>query len=92
MRTFVRHKSVEEIAEQCEAAGVQLDRSSFERGGDYIYLTSPGVTVGFNTFNGRFFGKTPEGVQFSSDDRRDGIKWFDALLDFFYSEQPRVQA
>jgi hypothetical protein len=32
-------------------------------------------------------GMTPDGTEFSSDDRRDGTPWFDALLRFFYVER-----
>jgi hypothetical protein len=56
---------------------------------DHIVFTSiagnsDSGQVLYNVFNGRFFGTTPEGVQFASEDDRDGTPWFDALLNFFY--------
>jgi hypothetical protein len=51
-------------------------------------LAKPSGYVLFNTFNGRFFGKTDKGVPFSSDSaEHEAEPWFQALLSFFYVEQ-----
>jgi hypothetical protein len=83
-KTFAGNRPLKEIRAMCKAQGVQLIDSQWKRGSDYVTLRSPGAYVMFNTFNGTFFGKTPANVEFSSDDRRDGEPWFDALLNFFY--------
>lgn len=101
MLKFKRHKSVAEIAIQCNAQGVYLDRHSYDQGGDTICVGAPansgsGWAV-FNTFNGRFWGRTPEGMSFSSDSpEHDGEPWMQALLHFFMvplagGEQPDKQ-
>lgn len=52
---------------------------------------SPHGWVMFNTFNGRFFGSTPEGVRFNSDlTLHDDEPWFQQLLSFFYVEKKSV--
>lgn len=44
--------------------------------------------VMYNTFNGTFFGRTPEGVRFSSSSTHfEAEPWFQALLSFFYVEK-----
>jgi hypothetical protein len=91
LKIFKRTKSLEEIRQQCKVAGVDLDTRLFDDGADHVTLRSTdgkrGAVVIFNAFNGRFFGTTPDGTQFSSDDKRDGTPWFDALLEFFYSDK-----
>lgn len=81
---FAGNKPLEVIRAECEAQGVQFIDSQYRRGSDYVTLRSPNAWVMFSVFNGRFFGKTPDGIEFSSDDKRDGTPWFDALLEFFY--------
>lgn len=82
---FAGTKPLATIKAQCKAAGVEFDDHLYrERGDDHIALRSPGAIVLFNSFNGRFFGNAPDGTRFSSDDRRDGEPWFDALPRFFY--------
>lgn len=85
MKTFARHKSVDEILGQCSAGGIPIDISKYVKDGhDHIVVGAEPAVVFYNTFNGRFFGTTPEGVSFSSDSELDGTPWFDALLNFFY--------
>jgi hypothetical protein len=58
-------------------------------GSPLVDATLPG-TVMFNTFNGRFFGTTDRGIEFSSDsdsDEHEGEPWMRALLAFFYVEK-----
>jgi hypothetical protein len=83
-RRFAGNKPLGVIRAQCVAQGVEFDNTQFKLGSDYICLRSPGARVLFNTFNGTFFGTTPDGTKFTSSDKRDGTPWFDALLDFFY--------
>jgi hypothetical protein len=56
--------------------------------GSPLVHTAPGYPGGwvlFSVWNGRFFGRTPEGVEFDSGDAKfDDEPWFEALLDFFY--------
>jgi hypothetical protein len=87
-RKFAGNKTLDVIRAQCEAQGVQFIDSQYKRGSDFVTLRSPDAWVMFSVFNGRFFGRTPDGIEFSSEDRRDGTPWFDALLDFFYERKP----
>lgn len=93
MKTFLRHKTYEEIKAQCKEQGLRF--------GDVLYLNHGYDTVSikraegaldqvvYNTVNGRFFGNTDYGLRFSSDYvEHDGEPWFQALLDFFYVEKP----
>lgn len=86
------NKSLAVIRAQCKEQGLELDERRYEEGGDHVVVRSTGPNgekahVIFNTVNGRFQGKTPDGVEFSSDDELDGTPWFDALLDFFYERK-----
>jgi hypothetical protein len=87
-RKFAGNKTLDVIRAQCKAQGVQFIDSQYKRGSDFVTLRSPDAWVMFSVFNGRFFGRTPDGVEFMSDDKRDGTPWFDALLDFFYVRKP----
>lgn len=84
MKKFAGNKTLSQIRAQCKAQRVQFIDSQWRRGSDYVTLKSPGAWVMFNTFNGRFFGETPDGFEFNSNDKLDGTPWFDALLNFFY--------
>ena len=86
MKTFKRVKSLEEIRAQCQAQGLAFDDTAF-RGeeSDFVRIAGGGASVLFSTVNGRFFGTTPDGVEFSSASSAfDGAPWFQALLAFFY--------
>lgn len=83
---FAGNKPLGVIRAQCKQQGVQFDDSHWKHGSDFVTLRSPGACVMFNTFNGRFFGRTPDGIEFDGADKRDGTPWFDALLRFFYVE------
>lgn len=93
MKTYARIKSVEEIRKQCEELGVNIDTEGYMRGLDHIVLSSPGVQVFYNSFNGHFFGSVSSTTRvvlltthFTHESELDGTSWFDALLNFFYSE------
>lgn len=95
MKTFKRHKTFDEIVDQCRTQKLYLDAESyFLEGGDTICVGAPSSGLGwviFNTFNGRFFGKTDKGIEFSSDtDEHDKEPWMQALLNFFYVEKEGV--
>lgn len=90
MKKFAKHKSYQQIKAQCEAQGVPLfDKLFVVDGADSILVgclpSEPYGHVIYNTTNGRFFGKTDKGVEFSSDSaQHDGEPWMQALLAFFY--------
>lgn len=91
MKMFAGNKSLTAIQQQCEDAGLVYDQSAFERGSDYVRISGGGAHVLYSTFNGRFFGETPDGVKFSSDStRHESEEWFQALLSFFYVEREPV--
>ncbi len=90
-KKFMCTKTVDEIRQQCDAAGIQFDTKLYDKGADHIAIRAfPDKRewiVLFNAFNGRFFGTAPGEIEFSSDDKLDGTPWFDALLQFFYLEE-----
>ena len=96
MKTYSRFKTVEEIKAQCEAKGWRIDTTKYDRGDDFVTFDFSHGTdfaeVIFNGLNGRFLGKTDSGLKFSSDDNKDGVEWFDALLDFVYSSEAKRAA
>ena len=91
---FARHKTYKEIKQQCRKQKVPLNDNLYvTKGWDTILVGAKdrvdrnGGWVIYNTFNGRFFGKTPAGKNFNSDETRwDKSEWMQALLNFFYSE------
>lgn len=91
MKTFAGNKSLTVIQQQCQAAGLTYDQSAFERGSDFVRISAGGAHVLYSTFNGRFFGQTPDGIRFSSDSTaHESEDWFQALLSFFYVERETV--
>lgn len=91
-KTFAGNKPIATIFEQCQAQGLEVVRTSYDRGGDHIGISGGGCTVVYNVFNGRFWGDTPSGDEFSSDSvAHETDAWFQALLAFFYAEaDPRA--
>lgn len=85
--SFSRVRSLDEIRRLCAEQNVPLDDTRYKRFADAHVLVGDktrGYAL-FNTFNGRFFGKTPDGVSYSSDsDTHENEPWFQALLNFFY--------
>ncbi len=89
MKTFARHKTLEEIEAQCAALNVPLDKRLYDGGDDCVTVGNPdsGYAI-YNVVNGRFFGKTDLGIDFSSDEPDyDEHEWFAQLLNFFMAEQ-----
>ncbi|MBI3445604.1 MAG: hypothetical protein HY055_09650 [Magnetospirillum sp.] len=95
MKTYTRHKTLDEVKNACKQAGFVLDTSGYdERGLDHVIVdfVHGDVTyqVFYASFNGRFFGKEKGSEDctenyFSSDNGDlDILPWFRALLDFFY--------
>lgn len=98
MRTFARHRNIAEIRTLCRDLGVALnDRKYRVDGWDTVVvgchahqMRDPGAAyVIYNTFNGTFFGRTADGIEFdSSDTKHENERWFQQLLEFFYVEKP----
>jgi hypothetical protein len=93
MEKFAGNKTPEQIKAQCKAQGLVFDDRRYQTmGDDHVVVRGGGAYAIFNTFNGRFFGTTPDGTEFTSDDTLDGTPWFDALLRFFYVEKKAKRA
>lgn len=91
MKTFSGIKTYEQIKAQCKEQGVVCnDRLYCRSGWDTIVVgdqKNEGGYAVYNTFNGRFHGKTPEGIEFfSSATTHENEPWFQALMSFFYVE------
>lgn len=87
-RKFARVKTREEVKAQCKAAGVQFDDRLYKLGSDFTVLRGGGAEVLWSSWNGVFFGTTPDGKRFNSSSQRHAKQpWFQALLDFFYAEE-----
>lgn len=88
-KKFKGNKPLATIREQCKAQGVSVDDSLLSQGqSDYIVLTGGGARVLYNTFNGGFFGTTPNGTKFSADsNEHEACEWFQQLMAFFYLEK-----
>jgi hypothetical protein len=89
MKKFARHKTLGEIRSQCMLQRLELNDRLYETEGyDTVKITGGGAWVIYNTFNGRFFGATPKGIEFTSDSpQHDSKPWMQALLSFFYVEK-----
>lgn len=92
MKQFIRHKTSTEILAQCIATGGRCDASAYNASTDHITVWLPGpddapVPVLYNTINGRFFyAPSDDSKYFSSDEALDGQPWFDAMMEFFYTD------
>lgn len=89
MKKFARHKTSDEVIKQCAEQGIYLNMERYSQGSDYITVGTheKGYAV-YSVVNGRFFGKTDSGIEFSSDDTcYDAEPWMQALLNFFLVEQ-----
>lgn len=100
LRKFAGVKPLLTIQEQCLHAGIDFVDDLWRAGDDCvgIWTKTKDMSLGyviFNTFNGRFFGKTPEGdpyepqgTTFSSENAiHEGEAWYQDLLNFFYMEK-----
>lgn len=94
MKQFAGHKNVATIAKQCKAQGLQLNDRLYKTGWDTVVVSGGGAHVTYNSFNGRFFGVTPDGTRFSSDETvHEHEPWFQSVLLFFYIERsPQLEA
>jgi hypothetical protein len=95
MQKFTRHRTVDELKIICAERGFRIKTDRYESGDDHIgiFPVIDGEVYGvvYNGFNGRFFGDTPGGVLFESDMADlDAEPWFQALLDLFYTNDPRA--
>ena len=83
--THTGHKNYEQIKAQCKQLGITLNDKLYKEGNsDFVFLEGGGARVYYSSFNGRFFGTTDLGVEFSSDStEHDHEPWFQTLLDFF---------
>lgn len=89
MKKFAGIKSRAQVKAQCKAAGVEFDDNAYKKGSDFTVLRGGGAKVIWSSWNGKFYGTTPDGVSFSSDsDRFDNEPWMQALLKFFYVDKP----
>lgn len=89
---FERPRTVDEIAEQCDAAGITLRRKPFDDGiASHVSIVSGNEDTGIATViyrpgSGRFNGVTNLGESFDSA-QMDGYmnsSWFEALAVFFW--------
>ena len=90
-KTFARHRTFDEIKAVVDAQKLPHNFERYEVWGwDTVRVGRQAAGYGyaiFNTVNGHFFGKTPEGVAFDSNStQHEGEPWFQALLAFFYVE------
>lgn len=105
MKQYQRHRTVGELLKICKEQKVYIDTKQWARGGDTLCIGAPtddpdrGWVV-YNTFNGKFFGRTPSqkvvtvanpirpSFEFDSSQHLEHFPWFQALLDFFYTDDP----
>ena len=93
MKTFAGNKSRDQVKAQCKALGVIFDESAYKGGSDYTSIRGGGAALLWSSFNGRFFGTTDTGVEFSSDETtHESEPWFQQLLSFFYVEKESAHA
>lgn len=90
MKKFAGRKTVNQIRQQCAEQGIKLNMGLYDKGSDYLVVHLPGrdgvaIPVMYSTVSGRFFHSAPGSGGFSSDEGLDGLAWFDALLEFFYT-------
>lgn len=87
MRTSKRHKTLAEIKAQCKAQGLEFHDKAYKAGSDCITVRGGGGHATFNTVTGWFCGTTDRGVSFDSHNtHHENEPWFQALLDFFYTD------
>lgn len=90
MKTFLRHRTPDEVIARCKAMGLYCDTGPFERGSDHLLIRTDTVELLYNAFSGRFFGdllrpdaaKTP----FNSD-HDIPEPWYQTLVEFFYTDE-----
>ena len=88
MKMFDGKRKTSDVVAAARAQGVAVDLAKWHAGSDYIVFGTIELgRVFYNTFNGRFFGATPEGLKFdSSSTTHENEPWFQQLLRFFYKD------
>lgn len=83
MKPYTRHKTCEEIRQQCEAQGVPFN--IYLNGTIVVGLPHSGWAI-YDMMSGWFSGTTPDGVDFNplNQQQHDHEPWMQALLQFFY--------
>jgi len=90
MQKFKRQKTHDEIVAACKAGTYELDTSNYdEKGSDWITIGGQFgdklASILYSSWNGKFFGKTEDGIDFNSDsDTHENEPWFQEMLNFFY--------
>lgn len=91
MKTYQRFRTPAELFDLAQQQGVEYSAKNFREGSDYLMFRLPGpdgiCSVLFGTHNGRFFCADEGFSYFNSGEQHDGKPWFDALLDFFYTNE-----
>jgi len=89
-RRFAGVKPRDVVLAQCRAQSVKVDDFRYRKmGSDWTTLSKGGCTVIWCSFNGRFMGTTPDGIEFSeSSTQYEAEPWYQQLLEFFYEGKP----
>lgn len=97
MKTFARHRTLDEITALCEERGFPIDTHAYENhASDWVRLhfahDGQGWEILYCPFNGRFLGRHgPANAIFTeSSAKLDSEPWYQALLDFLYISKPEV--
>ncbi|MCQ4863769.1 hypothetical protein [Pseudoflavonifractor phocaeensis] len=91
MKQFKGNRKYEDICATMEAAGMTIDRTGLENGGDHCqfkgsWYKKP-LTVMYNTFNGQFCvfnGFTGEEIASHMSEELEGEEWYSKLLEALY--------
>lgn len=93
MQKFARHRSVDELKAICAERGFRIKTDLYEAGSDHIsvfpIIDGETFSVIYNGFNGRFFGWRNNICFASGMASLDDKPWFQALLNLFYTDDPR---
>jgi hypothetical protein len=88
-RTYLRHKTLDELKAQCAACGVKIFSDCFELGmRDDVVVSFPdgGAVVIYKPFTGHFKGIKERGIGFSNHSKRyENEDWYQELMEFFYT-------
>lgn len=85
MKTYKRHRTLDEVQKLCDEQGVELRRQLYDDGGDFVSLHGPDTMVLYSPNFGRFLGEH-QGMYFTSN-RDHPEAWYQALLNFFYTDE-----
>lgn len=89
MKTFARHRTLDELRILCAEQGIEIDsRKHDDAGSDHVVLEgvidNTPFKLLFSTFNGTFFGEAGGGAPFNESSDLDDEPWFSDLLDLLY--------